>query len=201
MDLVTTNINLHPGLHSCSVEQDVNASHWFIPVQLLNMLIFTQKGCRRGSDGSSTVRKSHTRRKEDLIKLWQMSGSDRQMWQMCRGGGHHSLSLSLSDPLESYCNPQDALRVCGSVLSLVAMQEHIWWPAAFFCFINLTFECSVCSNILGRGRAPHHNGLPTAFAALFTCRYIALVTMATIAQCIQCLVTSTSVGWRNRLLF
>lgn len=69
MDLVTTNINLHPGLHSCSVEQDVNVSHSFIQVQLLNMLIFTQKGCRKGCDGSSTVRMSHTRRKEDFIQL------------------------------------------------------------------------------------------------------------------------------------
>lgn len=94
VDLVTTNINLHPGLHSCSVEQNVKVSHSFIQVQLLNMLIFTQKGCRKGSDGSSTVRKSHRRRKEDFIKRWQMSGSERQMWQMCRGDGHHLYSLS-----------------------------------------------------------------------------------------------------------
>lgn len=69
MDLVTTNINPHPGLHSCCVEQDVKVSHSFIQVQPLNMLIFTQKGCRKESDGSSTVRMSHRRRKEDFIKL------------------------------------------------------------------------------------------------------------------------------------
>lgn len=67
VDLVTTDINPHPGLHSCSV--DVKMSHSFIQVQLPNMLIFTQKGCRRGCDGSSTVRMSHRQRKEELIKL------------------------------------------------------------------------------------------------------------------------------------
>lgn len=37
----------------------------------------------------------------------------------------YTLSLSLSDPLESCCNTKDALRECGSVLSLVAMQDYI----------------------------------------------------------------------------
>lgn len=66
VDLVTTNINLLPGLRSCSEEQDVKVSHSFIQVQLLNMLIFTQKGCGEGSEGSSTARKSH-RRQERIL--------------------------------------------------------------------------------------------------------------------------------------
>lgn len=41
-------------------------------------------------------------------------------------------------------------------------------------------------------RQPAH-----CISALFTRRYIALITMVTIAQCIQCLVTSASVGWEN----
>lgn len=54
-----------------------------------------------------------------------------------------------------------------------------------FCFSN-----SMSSGT--SSRQPAH-----CISALFTRRYIAPIAMVTTAQCIQCLVTSTSVGWEN----